>query len=155
MTKTNAIRILESMGIVYRISSYEVNVDELDAVSVARKIGIEQEKVFKTLVTSGDKSGHAVFVIPGNSELDLKKAARISGNKNIEMIKMKDLLSTTGYIRGGCSPIGMKKTFPTFIDESAQLYDEIYVSPGMRGMQIALSPRDLRDVINGKFADLV
>jgi len=155
MSKTNAIRILESMGIVYRISSYEVNIDELDAVSVARKIGIEQEKVFKTLVTSGDKSGYAVFVIPGNSELDLKKAARISGNKKIEMIKMKDLLSTTGYIRGGCSPIGMKKTFPTFIDESAQLYDEIYVSPGMRGIQIALSPHDLRNVINGKFAELV
>lgn len=155
MSKTNAIRILESKGITYSTSEYEVNEDELDAVSVARKIGASPETVFKTLVTTGDKTGHTVFVIPGNCELDLKKAAHASGNKKIEMIKMKDLLPTTGYIRGGCSPIGMKKPFPTFIDETAQLYDEIHVSPGARGMQVKLSPFDLKIIVNAEFADLV
>ena len=109
MSKTNAIRILESRGIAFSASAYEVSEDELDAVSVARKIGAAPETVFKTLVTTGDRTGHVVFVIPGNWELDLKKAAHASGNKKIEMIKMKDLLPVTGYIRGGCSPIGMKK----------------------------------------------
>ena len=138
MSKTNAIRILELKGIKYSTSQYEVNEDELDAISVAQKIGAAPDTVFKTLVTIGDKTGHNVFVIPGNCELNLKKAAQASGNKKIEMIKMKDLLPTTGYIRGGCSPIGMKKLFPTFIDETAQLYDEIHVSPGVRGTQLKL-----------------
>lgn len=155
MSKTNAIRILESRGIAYTTSEYEVSEDELDAVSVARKIGAEPETVFKTLVTIGDKTGHAVFVIPGNCELNLKKAAQASGNKKIEMIKMKDLLPTTGYVRGGCSPVGMKKLFPTYIDETAQLYNEIYVSPGVRGTQIKLSPFDLKKAVNAEFADLV
>ena len=154
MFKTNAIRILEAQGIAFTPSEYEVNEDELDAVSVARKIGADPETVFKTLVTIGDKTGHAVFVIPGNCELNLKKAAQASGNKKIEMIKMKDLLPVTGYIRGGCSPIGMKKLFPTFIDETAQLYDAIYVSPGVRGTQVKLAPFDLQNIIEGKFADL-
>jgi Cys-tRNA(Pro)/Cys-tRNA(Cys) deacylase len=155
MSKTNAIRILESAGITFTTSEYEVNEDELDAVSVARKIGAEPETVFKTLVTVGDRTGYAVFVIPGNCELNLKKAALASGNKKIEMIKMKDLLPVTGYIRGGCSPIGMKKLFPTYIDETAQLYDEIYVSAGVRGTQAKLSPNDLRGAVSADFADLV
>jgi Cys-tRNA(Pro)/Cys-tRNA(Cys) deacylase len=155
MSKTNVLRILESQGIKFTTSEYEVNDDELDAVSVARKIGADPETVFKTLVTIGDKTGHTVFVIPGNCELDLKKAARASGNRNIDMIKMKDLLPTTGYIRGGCSPIGMKKQFPTFIDETAQLHDEIYVSPGVRGTQVKLSPFDLKKIAHAEFADLV
>ncbi len=155
MSKTNAIRILESRGISYSTSEYEVSEAELDAVSVAGKIGAPPETVFKTLVTIGDKTGYNVFVIPGNCELDLKKAARASGNRKIEMIKMKDLLPVTGYIRGGCSPIGMKKQFPTFIDETAQLYDEIHVSPGVRGTQVKLSPLDLKNVIDAEFADLV
>ncbi|HOT46249.1 MAG TPA: Cys-tRNA(Pro) deacylase [Spirochaetota bacterium] len=155
MSKTNAIRILESRGIRYTAAEYEIDEDELDAVSVARKIGAPPETVFKTLVTIGDKTGHTVFVIPGNSELNLKKAAQVSGNKKIEMIKMKDLLPVTGYIRGGCSPVGMKKLFPTFIDETAQLYDAIYVSPGARGTQVCLSPLDLQGLIDAKFADLV
>ena len=155
MTKTNALRILDSQGIRYTTSEYEVSEDELDAVSVARKIGADPETVFKTLVTVGDRMGHAVFVIPGNCELNLKKAAQASGNKKIEMIKMKDLLPVTGYVRGGCSPIGMKKPFPTYIDETAQLYDQIYVSPGMRGLQVRLSPLDLKQVVGAEFADLV
>lgn len=155
MAKTNAIRILEARGIKHSVSEYAVNEDELDAVSVARKIGAPPETVFKTLVTIGDKTGYNVFVIPGNCELNLKKAAQASGNKKIEMIKMKDLLPVTGYIRGGCSPIGMKKLFPTFIDETAQLYDEIHVSPGVRGTQVRLSPLDLKDVAEARFADLV
>ena len=155
MSKTNAIRILESKGIRFATSEYEVNEEELDAVSVAKKIGAQPETVFKTLVTIGDKTGHTVFVIPGNCELDLKKAAQVSGNKKIEMIKMKDLLPVTGYIRGGCSPIGMKKLFPTYIDETAQLYDMIHVSPGLRGLQVALSPHDLTDLIDAQYADLV
>jgi len=155
MHKTNAIRILESQGIRFSTSEYEVNEDELDAISVARKIGADPETVFKTLVTVGDKTGHNVFVIPANCELDLKKAAHASGDKKIDMIKMKDLFSVTGYIRGGCSPIGMKKHFPTFIDETAQLFDDIYVSPGVRGMQVKLSPHDLKNVVNAVFADLI
>lgn len=155
MHKTNAIRILESHGISFSTSEYEVNEDELDAISVARKIGADPETVFKTLVTVGDRTGYTVFVIPANCELDLKKAAHASGNKKIDMIKMKDLLPVTGYIRGGCSPIGMKKHFPTFIDETAQLFDEIHVSPGVRGMQVKLSPLDLKNVVNAEFADLI
>lgn len=155
MTKTNAVRILESKGIEHSIFTYEVMEDALDAVSVANKIGAENESVFKTLVTQGDKTGITVFCIPGNMELELKKAAASSGNKRIEMIKMKDIFPVTGYIRGGCSPIGMKKNYPTYIDETAQLFDKIYVSAGVRGMQVRLSPADLSNIINASFADLV
>ena len=155
MPKTNAIRILESRGIKFTTSDYEVNEDELDAVSVARKIGADPETVFKTLVTIGDKTGYVVFIIPGNCELDLRKAAHASGNKRVEMIKMKDLMPVTGYIRGGCSPVGMKKLFPTFIDETAQLYDGIHVSAGVRGTQMKLSPLDLKEAVRAEFADLI
>lgn len=155
MSKTNAVRILEAAKIAHQAFEYEVNEDELDAVSVAQKINAEHEQVFKTLIARNDKNENFVFCIPGNCELDLKKAAKASGNKKIEMIKVKEILPLTGYIRGGCSPIGMKKLFPTFIDETAQLFDEIYISAGIRGMQVKLSPAELKNLITAEFADLV
>jgi len=155
MKKTNAVRILESRNFKFETREYEVSEDEIDAVSVANKIGVPPETVFKTLVAKGDKSGYVVFVIPGNAELNLKKAAAASGNKSVEMIKAKDLLAVTGYIRGGCSPIGMLKKYPTFIEETSQLFDYIFFSAGIRGMQIVLPPSDLADVTDAVFADLI
>ncbi len=155
MKKTNAVRILESRNFKFETREYEVSEDEIDAVSVANKIGVPPETVFKTLVAKGDKSGYVVFVIPGNAELNLKKAAAASGNKSVEMIKAKDLLAVTGYIRGGCSPIGMLKKYPTFIEETSQLFDYILFSAGIRGMQIVLPPSDLADVTDAVFADLI
>lgn len=155
MSKTNAVRILEAARISHSTSSYDYNEDELDAISVADKIGADHDSVFKTLVARGDKTGVVVFCIPAGTELNLKKAAQASGNKSVEMIKLKELQPLTGYIRGGCSPIGMKKNFPTYIDETAQLFDQIYVSAGVRGMQVKLSPLDLVKIAEGEFADLV
>jgi len=155
MNKTNAVRILELKKIIHEPIEYETNEDEIDAISVANKIGAEIESVFKTLVTRGDKTGINIFCIPANCELNLKKAAQASGNKNIEMIRMIELLPLTGYIRGGCSPIGMKKLYPTFIDETAQLFDKIYVSAGVRGMQVKLSPVDLQKLVEAEFVDIV
>lgn len=155
MNKTNAVRILESKKIEHEVMEYGTSDDEIDAVSVAKKIGAEIESVFKTLVTRGDKTGINVFCIPANCELNLKKAAQASGNKNIEMTKMVELLPLTGYIRGGCSPIGMKKQFPTFIDETSQLFEKIYVSAGVRGMQVKLSPIDLKELVEAEFADII
>jgi Cys-tRNA(Pro)/Cys-tRNA(Cys) deacylase len=153
--KTNAIRILESKQIDHTAHEYEFNEDEIDAVSVAHKINADPEKVFKTLVARNENNELVVFVIPAIFELNLKKAASASGNKKIEMIKMKELQPLTGYIRGGCSPIGMKKLFPTFIDETAQLHQTIFVSAGMRGMQINISPDNLVLASNAHFADLI
>lgn len=153
--KTNAIRILESKNIFHTTIQYESSEEEIDAISVARKINAEPEMVFKTLVARNERNELLVFVIPGNFELNLKKAATTSGSKKIEMIKVKELQPLTGYIRGGCSPIGMKKVFPTFIDETAQLYDKIFCSAGVRGMQINLSPLDLSAVTEAEFADLI
>ena len=155
MSKTNAVRILESKNISFTLKSYEVDESDLSAVTVALKIGAEPEQVFKTLLTRGDKTGIIVFCIPGNYELYLKKAASVSGNKNIEMVKANEVLSLTGYLRGGCSPIGMKKSFPTFFDETANIFDKIYVSAGVRGSQIFLNPVDLKNLVNAEFADLV
>lgn len=155
MTKTNAIRILEANNIKYSTNTYTVDEEHLDAVTVAEQINAEPESVFKTLVTRGDKNGINVFCIPGNMELDLKKAASVSGNKKIEMIKVKEITEITGYIRGGCSPIGMKKEFPLFLDETSQLFDDIYISAGMRGMQIKLSVTDLCKITKGKLSDLI
>jgi Cys-tRNA(Pro)/Cys-tRNA(Cys) deacylase len=155
MSKTNAIRILEAQHIAHETIEYEVSEDMLDAISVARKIGADPDAVFKTLVARGDKTGLCVFVIPGPAELHLKKAASASGNKSVEMIALKELLPLTGYIRGGCSPVGMKKLFPTFIDETAQLFDRIHVSAGVRGMQVLLAPGDLLGVVAGAYADLI
>ena len=141
--KTNAARLLDAAGIQYSLIPYEVDEDHLDAGHVADSLGEDIDMVFKTLVLRGDRNGFFVCVIPGSMELDLKVAARISGNKSCEMIHVKELLPTTGYIRGGCSPIGMRKPFPTFIHESALLYEYIFVSAGVRGLQLRLSPADL------------
>lgn len=155
MSKTNAIRILESHKIKFETVSYEVDENDLSGITVANKINAEPESVFKTLVCVGDKTGYVVFCIPVTQELNLKKAAAVSGNKKVEMIKLKDLFPLTGYVRGGCSPIGMKKLFPTYIDETAQLFEMIFVSAGMRGMQIKISPDDLLKIIDGNYADLL
>ncbi len=141
--KTNAARLLDAAGIKYELIPYEVDENNLDAGHVAAQLGEDLDCVFKTLVLRGDKSGLFVCVVPGSTEVDLKVAAKISGNKNCEMIHVKELLPLTGYIRGGCSPIGMKKPYPIFIHESAELYDYIYISAGVRGLQIRISPADL------------
>lgn len=153
--KTNAVRILESKNIAHSTVEYESDENEIDAVSVANKISAEPETVFKTLVARNESNELLVFVIPGNFELNLKKAAKASCSKSIELIKVKELQPLTGYIRGGCSPIGMKKLFPTFIDETAQLNEKIYCSAGVRGMQLYLSPTDLLGVVEGEFCDLI
>lgn len=153
--KTNAVRILESKNIAHSTVEYESDENEIDAASVANKIGAEPETVFKTLVARNESNELLVFVIPGNFELNLKKAAKASGSKSIELIKVKELQPLTGYIRGGCSPIGMKKLFPTFIDETAQLHEKVYCSAGVRGMQLHLSPTDLLTVVEGIFYDLI
>jgi Cys-tRNA(Pro)/Cys-tRNA(Cys) deacylase len=155
MKKTNAVRILELNNIKHELFDYEFNEDEIDAISVADKINAAHEEVFKTLVAAGDRTGTGVFVIPGNAELNLKKAASASGNKKIEMIKVKDLLPLTGYIRGGCSPIGMSKKYPTYIEESSQIFEMIYVSAGVRGMQMKISPADLASLTDAEFCDLI
>ena len=153
-TKTNAVRILESHNIPFSKHSYEVNKDDLSGTAVAQKIGAAADSVFKTLVARGDKNGINVFCIPVTLELNLKKAASASGNKKIEMVKMKELFDLTGYVRGGCSPIGMKKNYPTYIDETARLFDEIYVSAGIRGMQVKIKPNVLLELINASLAEL-
>lgn len=146
MTKTNAARILDSHNIEYELISYEVDEDDLSAVTVAQKLGQDKDQVFKTLVLHGDKTGVFVCVIPGSEEVDLKKAAKVSGNKSAEMVPMKDILSLTGYIRGGCSPISMKKNYPTYIDETCALFDYIFISAGIRGLQLKINPSDLQSV---------
>lgn len=153
--KTNACRILDAHQIQYKLIEYEFNEVEIDAVSVAKKIGIPPEQCFKTLLLCGDKLKYFVVVIPGNEELDFKKTAKLTGNKSCEMLPLKELLPLTGYIRGGCSPIGMKKIFPTFIDETAVLFDEISVSPGARGMQILVNPKDLLHITGAEFKEFV
>ena len=154
MTTTNAMRLLMKAGIPFDTSEYEVDERDLSGVHAAAALGIEPDCMFKTLVTRGDKKGLSVFCIPVAEELDLKKCAAVTGDKKIEMIHVKELLNLTGYIRGGCSPIGMKKKYPTWIDETAQLFDKIYVSAGMRGQQIILAPDALRDFIEAEYADL-
>lgn len=140
--KTNAARILDRAGIKYELIPYEVDENNLAAVHIAEQLNEKIEQVFKTLVLKGDKNGYFVCVIPGGDEIDLKIAAHLSGNKKCDLIPVKELPGVTGYIRGGCSPIGMKKPFPIFIDETARLYDYIYVSAGIRGLQFKISPHD-------------
>ena len=154
MQKTNVMRMLDKAKIKYAVKEYEVDESDLSGIHVAESVGMDTDVVFKTLVAKGDKNGFCVFCIPCVRELDLKKAAKISGNKKVEMLPLKDLLPTTGYIRGGCSPIGMKKQFSTYIDETAMLFDAIAVSGGMRGVQVILSPEDLFNFINASYADL-
>lgn len=150
INKTNAARILDKSKILYDLIPYEVDESDLSAIHVAKQLNEPVEQVFKTLVLHGDKNGCFVCIIPGEKEVDLKLAAKISGNKNCNMIPMKELLSTTGYIRGACSPIGMKKHFPTYIHDTCHDFDFIYVSAGQRGLQIKLSPTDLINVIQAK-----
>lgn len=152
--KTNAMRIVEQHKIAYKEYEFEWSEDHLSAESVAQKIGIEDGKIFKTLVTIGNKTGPVVAVIPGDKELDLKKLASASGNKKVDMLHLKDLEETTGYIRGGCSPIGMKKLFPTYIAEEANKFDSIIISAGKRGMQIELPPVSILKITTGEIVDL-
>ena len=152
--KTNAMRLLDSAGLDYEMASYDYDESDLSGVHAAAELGVSPEIVFKTLVTRGDGNAFFVFVIPVAESLDLKKAARVSGNKKIEMIHVRELFDLTGYVRGGCSPIGMKKTYPTYIDETAQLYDEIYFSAGRRGAQIILDPDRLCEATGAKYADI-
>lgn len=152
--KTNAARLLDAAGIQYKLVPYEVDEDHLEASHVAEQLGEDLDTVFKTLVLRGDRNGLFVCVMPGSMEVDLKVAARISGNKNCEMIHVKELLPLTGYIRGGCSPIGMKKPLPTFIHESALLYDSIFISAGQRGLQLQISPTDLINYIGAEIYPL-
>lgn len=152
-TKTNAMRILEQAHLPFETLSYEVDESDLSGTHIARTLGLDEQQVFKTLVCRG-RDGYAVFVIPVAEELDLKKCALAAGDKRMEMIAVKELLPLTGYIRGGCSPVGMKKPFPTFFDETATLFDKIYVSAGMRGKQFCLDPMALCEFLGAKFADL-
>ena len=154
MVKTNVMRLLDTAGVSYRTTEYEYDENNLSGLDAAEKIGIPGEQVFKTLVTRGDKTGILVFCIPVDMELDLKKAAVASGNKKLEMTHVKELLALTGYIRGGCSPIGMKKKYPTYVDETAILFDEIAVSAGIRGEQVILRPEDLIGFIEGIEVDI-
>ena len=145
--KTNAARLLDAAGIAYELIPYEVDENNLAAEHVAASLGEPIAQVFKTLVLRGDRTGLFVCVMPGDMEVDLKVAAKISGNKSCAMIHMKELLPETGYIRGGCSPIGMKKPLPTFVYESALLYEHIYISAGVRGLQFKIAPQTLIDFI--------
>lgn len=152
--KTNAARLLDKAGITYRLITYEFDENDLAAQHVADSLGQDIACVFKTLVLHGDKSGYIVCVIPGNGEVDLKALAKVSGNKKVEMIPMKDLLGVTGYIRGGCSPVGMKKRFPTYFHSTALDHEIIYVSAGVRGLQLEISPSELISHVGGTVADV-
>ena len=143
INKTNAARLLDKAKIAYELIPYEVDEADLSAVHVAASLGEDINCVFKTLVLHGDKSGYFVCVIPGENEIDLKLAAKVSGNKKCDLIPVKELLPLTGYIRGGCSPIGMKKQFPTYIHETCMQHPYIYISAGVRGLQLKLAPQDL------------
>lgn len=152
--KTNAMRLMEQHGVPYELLEYDTSDGLLDACSMARKIGRPADQVFKTLVTTSGPGDFFVFVVPGSGELDLKSAARAAGRKKIEMIPQKTLFPLTGYLHGGCSPVGMKKLFPTFIDETAQLFDRICVSGGKIGYAVSVDPNLLVRLVNGAFADL-
>ena len=155
MTKTNAMRRLDAAKIKYEVKEYEVDESDLSGVHIASQIGLPCEMVFKTLTAKGDKTGVIVFCIPAHKEIDLKKAAAITGNKKVELLPVKDLLATTGYIRGGCSPIGMKRNFPTFIEESAREHEKITVSAGIKGAQLLLRVDDLVQFVGAKVCQIV
>ena len=154
LEKTNAARLLDKAKITYGLIPYEFDENDLAAQHVADSLGQPIERVFKTLVLHGDRTGYVVCVVPGNGEVDLKALAKLSGNKKVEMIPMKDLLSVTGYIRGGCSPIGMKKRFPTYFHSTALDFETIYVSAGVRGMQIEIAPDDLIGFVGAIVGDV-
>lgn len=154
LPKTNAMRILEKMDIEYQMHTYDAG-DKIDGISVAEKVGIDPKYVYKTLVTVGKSKNYFVFVIPVAAELNLKAAATTVGEKHVEMLHVKDLLSVTGYVRGGCSPVGMKKQYKTVIDKSAETLDKMVVSGGKIGFQIELTPADLRKAAQADFADIM
>lgn len=155
LEKTNAARLLESEGIPFELISYEVDESDLSAKHVAEGLGMDPYQIFKTLVLQGDRTGKFVCVIPGMAELDLKLAAKASGNKKCEMLPLKQLLPTTGYIRGACSPVGMKRELPTYVDEYCKQYEVIYVSAGKRGLQIKIAPDDLVMFTKSKVCKLI
>lgn len=155
ISKTNVARLLDKAKIKYELVPYTVDENNLAADHVAEELGEDINQVFKTLVLHGDRCGYFVCVVPGNTEVDLKKAAKAAGAKKAEMIPMKDLLPLTGYIRGGCSPIGMKKPFPTFFHQSVLDFDMIFVSAGVRGLQLKIAPSDLIDYVKASVTDLV
>lgn len=155
INKTNAARLLDKAKTVYELIPYEVDESDLSAVHVAASLGENIDQVFKTLILQGDKTGYFVCVIPGEHEVDLKIAARDSGNKKCDLLPLKELLPVTGYIRGGCSPIGMKKHFPTFIHETCLHYPHIYISAGIRGVQIKMNPEDLIETTGAKVCNLI
>ena len=154
-TKTNAVRLVQQAKIPCREAFYEFDENDLNGQHAAEALGFPPEQVYKTLVAKGSRTGINVFCIPVSSELDLKKAAKTAGDKDMAMIPVKDLLNLTGYIRGGCSPVGMKKKYPTFFEETCQLFDEIAVSAGERGHQMILPPTELVELVNGTLADLI
>ena len=154
VNKTNVARLLDKAKIVYDLVPYIVDENDLAATHIAEQLGENIKQVFKTLVLRGDKSGYFVCVIPGDEEVNLKKAAKVSGNKKADLIPMKELLPTTGYIRGGCSPVGMKRSFPTYFDESCSQFDYIYVSAGVRGLQLKINPEDMIGYVKATKADL-
>ncbi|MDF2800602.1 MAG: ybaK [Anaerocolumna sp.] len=154
MVKTNVMRLLDQAKLSYTTKEYVVDEQDLSGEHVAKQVGMATEQVFKTLVARGDKNKIYVFCIPANAELNLKKAASLVFEKKIEMVHVKELLSLTGYIRGGCSPVGMKKKYPTYLDETAQLFDTIAVSAGVRGCQIVINPDDLKTYIEAVYSDL-
>lgn len=153
--KTNAARLLEKAGIEFELIPYEFDPEDLAAQHVADALGEDIERVFKTLVLHGEKAGYFVCVVPGNAEVDLKKAAKVAGAKKADLIPMKELLPLTGYIRGGCSPVGMKKPFPTFFHLTALDFDRIFVSAGQRGLQLAINPGELIAYVGARCADLI
>lgn len=154
ISKTNVARLLDKAKIDYELVPYIVDENDLAATHIAEQLGENIKQVFKTLVLRGDKTGHFVCVIPGDEDVNLKKAAKVSGNKKADLIPMKELLPTTGYIRGGCSPVGMKKPFPTYFDSSCEQFDYIYVSAGVRGLQLKVRPALLVDYVKAALAEL-
>lgn len=153
--KTNAVRILESLGVEFELREYEIDPEDLSAEAVAAKIGLPAEQVFKTLVAQGDRHGHCFALLPGNWQLNLKALARLSGDRKVETVRLSEVQNITGYIRGGVTVLGAKRAFPVFVDESIYLFDVVSVSAGMRGLQIILAPADLIAVTNAKIGAFI
>ena len=154
MTKTNAARILDNLGVTYELRSYEVDPEDLSAVRVAAKVGLPPEQVFKTLVARGDRSAIYLALVPGDEQLDLKALARATGDRRSELVALREVLPLTGYVRGGVTALACKKDYPVLIDETAQLFDQISISAGARGLQILLNPDDYARAVNGRFVAL-
>lgn len=153
--KTNAIRLLDQAGIVYELRHYPVDENDLSAESVAAKVGLPQEQVFKTLICEGDATGYLFALLPAGTELDIRQLAKTSGNKRVEMVPLRDVQAITGYIRGGVSPLAAKKPYPVYVDETIELWDTVSISAGVRGTQILLAPQDLLRITSAQLADLI